>query len=81
MSRDQISWKCRDLIDPEAPFTSGEVAKLFNVNPRTVARWATGNRLPSFRTLGGHRRYRVADVINLFHKLGLKYPGRSEEDN
>lgn len=35
-----------------------EVARLFHVHVRTVARWAKQDRLPFFRTLGGHRRYR-----------------------
>lgn len=40
----------------------GEVAALFGVNPKTVTRWAKEGRLPSIRTVGGHRRYRASDV-------------------
>jgi len=42
--------------------TPGEVAAAFNVNPKTVTRWADLGRIPSIRTLGGHRRFRRADV-------------------
>jgi excisionase family DNA binding protein len=35
-----------------------EVAKLFDVTPRTVRRWADAGLLPSFRTVGGQRRFR-----------------------
>lgn len=41
--------------------SSGDVARLLNVNPRTVARW-TDEGLPAFCTMGGHRRFLWADV-------------------
>ncbi len=37
--------------------TPAEVALLFRVDPKTVARWAAVGRLPSIRTPGGHRRF------------------------
>ena len=40
----------------------GEVAVLFQVQPKTVSRWAKQGRLPAIRTLGGHRRFRWADI-------------------
>ena len=40
----------------------GEVAELFHVNQKTVSRWAKQGRLPSIRTLGGHRRFRFSDI-------------------
>lgn len=42
--------------------TTGEVARLFRVGPRTVGRWARDGKLPAVRTIGGHRRYRYGDV-------------------
>ncbi|MGD9527214.1 BldC family transcriptional regulator [Pseudonocardia sp.] len=45
--------------------TPGEVAALFGVDPRTVARWATSGRIGALRTPGGHRRYRESDVRRL----------------
>ncbi|MFO8076378.1 MAG: BldC family transcriptional regulator [Actinomycetota bacterium] len=42
--------------------TPSEVAKLFRVDPKTVTRWAKAGKLSSIRTLGGHRRYRAAEV-------------------
>ena len=35
---------------------------MFRVDPKTVTRWAQAGKLASVRTLGGHRRYRAADV-------------------
>ncbi len=43
--------------------TLSEVAKRWNVNPKTVQRWARNGRINSIRTLGGHRRFRLADVL------------------
>ena len=42
--------------------TPGEVAAAFRVDPKTVTRWARSGKLPSIRTLGGHRRYRASVV-------------------
>ncbi len=52
----------RHASDHEALLTPGEVAALFRVDPKTVTRWARDGRLSSVRTLGGHRRYRAAEV-------------------
>ncbi|GAA2107562.1 BldC family transcriptional regulator [Streptomyces synnematoformans] len=50
----------------EPLLTPKEVASLFRVDPRTVTRWAREGRLTAVRTLGGHRRYRQAEVFQLF---------------
>jgi excisionase family DNA binding protein len=42
--------------------TSGLVAELFVVSPQTVRRWADAGMLPSFRTLGGQRRFKWGDI-------------------
>jgi excisionase family DNA binding protein len=39
-----------------------EAAALAGVSLSTVRRWADEGRLPSFRTPGGHRRFRVVDI-------------------
>lgn len=46
----------------EALLTPAEVAGMFRVDPKTVTRWAKTGKLTSVRTLGGHRRYREAEV-------------------
>lgn len=49
-----------DLLTPR------EVAALFRVSVKTVARWARDDgKLSSVRTLGGHRRYRAVEVYDL----------------
>lgn len=45
--------------------TPHEVASLFGVTPKTVARWATAGKISVIKTPGGHRRYREEDVATL----------------
>lgn len=47
--------------------TPAEVADAFRVVPKTVTRWAKTGKLSSIRTLGGHRRYRRAEVEALLN--------------
>ncbi|HTY72966.1 MAG TPA: BldC family transcriptional regulator [Actinomycetes bacterium] len=48
--------------DDEQLLTPAEVAVLFRVDPKTVSRWARAGKLTAIRTLGGHRRFRAAEV-------------------
>lgn len=41
----------------------GEVAELFNVDPKTVSRWANARKLTSTRTLGKQRRFYRSEVM------------------
>ena len=51
--------------EPEVLLTPAEVASLFRVDPKTVTRWAKAGKISAIRTLGGHRRYREAEVLAL----------------
>lgn len=55
-------------LDGETLLTPAEVAALFRVDPKTVTRWAKAGKLDSIRTLGGHRRYRAAEVHELLER-------------
>lgn len=50
------------IDDSHPPLTPAEVARIFRVDPKTVSRWAKQGRLASFKTPGGHRRFRESDV-------------------
>ncbi len=63
------------MQDVESLLTPAEVASMFRVDPKTVTRWAKTGKLTSIRTLGGHRRYREAEVRSLL--AGIPDP-RSE---
>lgn len=45
-----------------------EVAKLFRVDPKTVARWEKMGKIQAIRP-GGHRRYLATSVYSLFIDL------------
>ncbi|MEV7012479.1 BldC family transcriptional regulator [Streptosporangium sp. NPDC051022] len=46
----------------EALLTPTEVAVLFRVDPKTVARWARTGKLTPVRTIEGHRCYKETEV-------------------
>jgi len=50
------------MEEVERLLTPGEVALLFRVDPKTVARWAIRGVIGSIRTPGGHRRFRESEV-------------------
>lgn len=45
--------------------TPSEVAVLFNVNPKTVTRWARAGLISTIRTPGGHRRFLAKEIAAL----------------
>lgn len=54
--------------DVEPLLTPAEVGALFRVDPKTVTLWAEAGKITSVRTLGGHRRYRQAEVLGLLYE-------------
>lgn len=54
----------------EELLTPSEVARKFKVDPKTVTRWAKAGKLTSFKTLGGHRRYKASEVEALISSKG-----------
>lgn len=57
-------------LDDERFLTPAEVARMFVVTPKTVARWAATGRLWSVRTPGGHLRFRESEVLALLNGTG-----------
>jgi excisionase family DNA binding protein len=45
----------------------GEVAELFGVDRKTVARWARTGKLRAVKTVGGHHRYPKSAVDALLN--------------
>lgn len=63
----------------EVLLTPAEVAQLFRVDPKTVTRWAKDGKLSSIRTLGGHRRYKEAEVYSLLRGRDTDTNGDDED--
>jgi len=54
--------------EPDELLTPAEVAALFRVNPKTVTRWHRSGKISAIRTLGGHRRFRAAEIRRLLEE-------------
>ena len=56
-------------LQTEQLLTPKEAAAMLRVEPQTVTRWARVGKLSSIRTLGGHRRFREAEVLQLLYGI------------
>jgi len=54
--------------------TLTEAARLLGVHPATLREWADAGQVPSFRTPGGHRRFRSADLRAFLLRAGSGHP-------
>ena len=52
--------------------TSSEVARILRVSSRTIDRWADMGRIPCSVTLGGHRRFKPADIAAIASVMGIE---------
>ncbi len=62
------------LIRSETLLTSHQVGSLLQVNPTSVNNWIRDGRIPAFRTPGGHRRIRAADLIAFLTQHEMPIP-------
>lgn len=61
-------------IDNDKLLTSHQVGELLQVNPSSVNKWVNDGRIQAFRTPGGHRRIRVADLMAFLDKHKMPIP-------
>jgi DNA-binding transcriptional MerR regulator len=67
----------RIIPDPsERLLHAGEVARMFRVDPRTVARWGRDNLIRRVRTPGGSWRYFEADALALLAQFDQQGAGQ-----
>ena len=61
---------------------TAEVAELLHVSSKTISRWAREGKLPSVRTLGGHRRFPEQPIRDVAIRLSgdLALGGNTEDD-
>ncbi len=51
--------------------TPNQVAEMMMVSPATVRQWAANGKLEALTTPGGHRRFRMTDIMSFAEKKGL----------
>jgi excisionase family DNA binding protein len=61
-----------ETMDERQYLSRSEVAKMFQVSPSTITRWADEGKLPCVKTLGGHRRYEVRAIMKLVRQRAGK---------
>jgi excisionase family DNA binding protein len=61
---------------------TAEVAELLHVSSKTISRWAREGKLPSVRTLGGHRRFPEQPIREVAARLSgdLALGGTPDDD-
>lgn len=61
-------------ISMDSLLTSYQVGALLQVNPSSVNKWVKDGRMPAFRTPGGHRRIRAADLVAFLTEHSMPVP-------
>jgi excisionase family DNA binding protein len=62
-----------DITGSDILLKTGEVALLFGTSDRSVREWANAGKLPCIRTLGGHRLFPAAAVLNAMREAMHQY--------
>jgi len=55
-------------------YTTHDVSRILQVNPRSVINWIDQDLLPAYRTPGGHRRIRREDLLSFLRKHQIPIP-------
>ena len=60
--------------NPNRLITSYEASQLLQMDPTSVVKWVNDGILPAFRTPGGHRRIRAADLLAFMKQHNMFIP-------
>lgn len=63
-----------ETLAPDQLLTSTQVGDLLQVNPSSVKKWVNDGHIVAFRTPGGHRRIRAADLIAFLEQHKIPVP-------
>ncbi len=61
-------------IAADSLLTSHQVGSLLQVNPSSINKWVKDGRIRAFRTPGGHRRIRAADLVVFLREHEMPVP-------
>lgn len=62
-------------------FTVHNASKYCRVTPKTIINWIEAGHIKSYRTVGGHRRMKKADLEEFMERQGIPIPGRDTGDS
>ena len=68
-----------EKLSPDSLLTSYQVGTILQVNPSSVNKWVKDGRIAAFRTPGGHRRIRAADVVAFLREHDMPIPKNLED--
>src|SRR5690606_31670665 len=70
-------------ISTETPhwLTLSEASTLLGIHHTTLRAWADRGEIPAFRTPGGHRRFRLADLRAFLHDRVSHLPSSATVDS
>ncbi len=61
--------------------TLSAASKLLGVHPATLRQWADSGKIPSYRTPGGHRRFRAEDLRQFLVQASHAAPGEGPTED
>ena len=61
-------------LTPDSLLTSHHAGSLLQVHPSSINKWVKEGRIPAFRTPGGHRRIRAADLVSFLTEHQMPVP-------
>lgn len=56
-------------------YSTREMAQMCGVNESTIKRWADSGKLRCMKTPGGHRKFKIKDVLTFFNEYGFEALG------
>jgi excisionase family DNA binding protein len=66
--RDGVVGEQAELLTP------AEAARKLGVTPNTVTRWSRAGKISAIQTMGGHRRFRRAEIDRVLREAGVAAP-------
>ena len=61
-------------------YTTCEIGEICGVTIQTVIQWEKNGKLRAFKTLGGHRRIREADLVDFLKANKIPLPDKLEKN-